>query len=210
MAEIVKSLDIEKFQRLNGVIYIQDVNASIVSYAGLVAITDLDNAMKAGKTCKEWRIYFNKDRNMLGYWSLDNFLNGYPLSEFITNLKNGFQYRQEILDMYDITIHEEHLKATQVASPFAKVNKVKLEGKINRIKIAKAIMTGQIKDIICKGRYTDDYAFDAAENFNIGRKASLYEMAQRLLESDYASVYMSNDVYIIAFGTWEYWEVVLA
>ena len=210
MAEFVKTLDIEKFERLNGLIYVQDVNASIISYAGIVAIIDLDNAMKAGKTCKQWKIYFNKDRNVLGCRALDNFLNGYPLSEFIANLKNGFQYRQEILDMYDINIHEEQLKATQVASPFVKVNKVKLDGKINRIKIAKAIMTGQVKDIICKGRYTDDYVRDDAENFSIGKKADLYEMAQRLLESDHASVYKSDDVYTIAFGTWEYWEVIFA
>lgn len=63
-----------------------------------------------------------------------------------------------------IKFNEYELKACRVISPFAAVKKQDFtKGIINGAKLAKAILAGQIKEIVCTGRYTDDYYDDAKE-----------------------------------------------
>lgn len=53
-------------------------------------------------------------------------------------------------------------------SPFAPVKAVKLGDRLTAATVAKAILSGQIAAGRTDGRYTDDYAMDAAYDFYAG------------------------------------------
>lgn len=114
-----------------------------------------------------------------------------------------------------IKFGEYELKACRVISPFAAVKKQNFEkGGINGAKLAKAILPGQVKEIICTGRYTDDYYDDAKRNFCKGRKVTdLLKFADELItQTTCFSAGRTDDPKVIScgWGTREYCKVILA
>lgn len=71
--------------------------------------------------------------------------------------------------------------ANRTFSPFASVKSVKLGDRLTAATVAKAILSGQIVSGETEGRYTDDYAMDAACDFYrggidlVGFAADIYE-----------------------------------
>lgn len=162
-------------------VYIKDANALLRIYRESVAVVDLTNAMQAGKTCKKYSFIFaNADNGISG---LVNFLDDLAFADFVNYCRVGnYAENSERLEIIGVKYHESELKACRVASPFAKVKKQTLTGKVTAVKIAKAILAGQIIEITCTGRYTDDYYDDAKRNFCKGKRVTdLLKFADELL-----------------------------
>ena len=149
--ETIKGKDFSDLRHYD--IYIKDLNAYIRFYSDMLYIQDLNGAMQPGKTCTNYRIYFN-DCELL------NFVNG-DWNGFVKSVLNGAE------------IHFKHYvdnkKGTRVFSPWAKLNPVKKVPKKWTLKhVRNLYANGQIVKAECRGYYTDDYAYDAAVNFGKG------------------------------------------
>lgn len=214
MTMVVDSLKDLTVARHEFAVYVKDANVLLKLYRDSVAVIDLTNAMQAGKTCKKYSFVFSDADN--GYCGLSQFLDDLPFSEFAENCRKGnYAKNSERLYLFGISYHEADLKACRVASPFAKVKTQNFAaGKITGAKLAKAIIAGQVKEIVCTGRYTDDYFSDAAQNFCIGKEVTdLIKFAAELLEDTTcfgAELTKNPKVIALGWGTWESYEAILA
>ena len=195
-------------------VYIKDANSLLRIYRESVAVVDLTNAMQAGKTCKKYSFIFaNADNGISG---LVNFLDDLAFADFVNYCRAGnYAENSERLEIIGVKYHESELKTCRVASPFAKVKAQNFAaGKITGAKLAKAIIAGQVKEIVCTGRYTDDYFSDAAQNFCIGKKVTdLVKFAAELMEDTTcfgAELTKNPKVIACGWGTWECYEAILA
>ena len=170
MTMVVENLNDMTVARNEHAVYVKDANVLLKLYRESVAIIDLTNTVQAGKTCKKYCFSFNDADN--GYYGLYCFLDDLPFLEFVNNCRAGHYFRNSSrLELMGIRFNEYELKACRVISPFAAVKKQNFDkGVINGAKLAKAILAGQVKEIVCTGRYTDDYYDDAKRNFCKGRK----------------------------------------
>lgn len=195
-------------------VYVKDANALLKIYRDSIAVIDLTNALQAGKVCKKYSFEFYEADN--GFCGLYSFLDDLPFIEFVNNCRAGnYAVNSTRLNIVGIKYHESDLKACRVISPFTAVKKQNFAtGKLNGIKLAKGILTGQIKEIICTGRYTDDYYDDAKRNFCKGRKVSdLLKFADELLKDKYCfSAALTDDHKNIEFdwGGTDFYNAVLA
>ena len=194
-------------------VYIKDANALLRIYRESVAVVDLTNAMQAGKTCKKYSFIFaNADNGISG---LVNFLDDLAFADFVNYCRAGnYAENSERLEIIGVKYHESELKACRVASPFAKVKKQTFTGKVTAVKIAKAILAGQIIEITCTGRYTDDYYDDAKRNICKGKTVTdLLKFAGELLEDKScfgAELTADPKVISLGWGTFASYEAVIA
>lgn len=214
MTMVVDNLNDLTVARNEHAVYVKDANVLLKLYGESIAIIDLDNAMKAGKTCKKYCFSFDEADN--GYYGLYMFLDDLPFAEFANNCRAGnYSRNSSRLELMGIKFNEYELKACRVISPFAAVKKQNFDkGVINGAKLAKAILAGQIKDIVCTGRYTDDYFNDAAQNFCIGRRVTdLLNFADELITQTNcfgANRTKNPKVIALGWGTWECYDAILA
>lgn len=195
-------------------IYVKDANALLKIYRDSIAVLDLSNAMQAGKTCKKYSFEFaNADNGISG---LVYFLDDLAFADFVNNCRAGnYAVNSDRLELLGVKYHESEVKACRVASPFAKVKAQNFNtGKITGAKLAKAIIAGQVKEIVCTGHYTDDYFSDAAQNFCIGKRVTdLLKFAGELLEDTTcfeAELTKNPKIIACGWGTWECYEAILA
>lgn len=81
------------------------------------------------------------------------------------------------------------------------------------VKIAKAILAGQIKEITCTGRYKDDYYDDAKRNFCKGKKVTDFlKFASELLEdkSCFGAELTAPKIVSLGWGSFASYEAVIA
>lgn len=186
MTMVVNDLNDMTVARNEHAVYVKDSNVLLKLYRESASIIDLENALKAGKTCKKYCFTFADADN--GYCGLCYFLDDLPFAEFVNNCR--------------------------VISPFAAVKKQDFtKGIINGAKLAKAILAGQVKEIVCAGRYTDDYYDDAKRNFCKGRKITDFlKFADELItQTTCFSADRTDNPKVIAcgWGTWECYEAIL-
>lgn len=171
----------EELDRLKNPTYIKNGNLVLfLGRYGYVNITLLDNAMKIGKNCRQFTLQAaTYDYDQHGYEVLQAILQNADVdfAEFIKQLKED---SFTVPAGYQLILEER--KGINTYSPFTKMNKVKLDASLTPLKLAKAIMAGQVKQVVCAGRYTDDYAYDAAVNFNKGVTKDLNELAKELID----------------------------
>lgn len=179
-------------------IFVKDLNVLIAFRVGCVTVTDLTDALKPGKQCQKWSL-FSECHNIPGRVILDNFLDGFPLTGFVENLRNG-HYTQAIAEAYGLRFESWAVKSSDTFSPFAKCKPQKLLNRVNGKKLAKAILAGQVKSVVRNGYYTDDYKGDAEANYHIGEQISLEGAARALIEYDNFSVYRFEGSQL--FGSW--------
>lgn len=213
MTMILESIKDLRDVRNEHAVYVKDCNVLLKLYSGNVAVIDLNNAMKPGKTCKKYSFSFDGADN--GYCGLYQFLDDLSFNEFAEGCRKGnYARNSDRLHLWGISYHEAELKACRVISPFARIKKQDFTDRINGAKLAKAILAGQIKEIICTGRYTDDYYNDAVQNFCKDRKVTdLLKFADELLnQTTCFSAHRTDNPKVIAcgWGTWECYEAILA
>ena len=155
--------------------YFMDINAYIHFYRDSAVIIDLTDALKTGKKCKRYYIEHKEWRNE-GIWS-DLVNNGITtFKELHNNVMAGLN-----IDTLKVTITEE--KAVNTFSPFVEIKPIKKPEKWTIAHVWKAILAGQIYKGVKDGRYTDDYAYDAAVNFQRGSRIHLPSLAKKVIES---------------------------
>ena len=172
--------------------FVEDLKLKVHFYNGSLNIMDITNALKTGKICE--RYSFN--------WQAYDSIKGIRLMEaFNWDVKKLFDFAQSLrwergrygieehyfslMEESDITIYKSEEKSIRVFSPFA-LNEVKplkeIPKKWTVRHATRAILNHQYEWFKCNGVYTDDYAFDAAYNYQEGEIGDNMAFAERLIE----------------------------
>lgn len=150
-------------------LYFLDINALVHSYQNSVVIVDLTNAMKTGKTCTRWLIRANPWKMESTHLCMTGYLKvAFPDCSTVFDLVQALRSGDQPKEADSLTIDTCQQPGNRTFSPFVTVNPVKLGERLNAATIAKAICSGQITAARTDGRYTDDYAADAANDFYRG------------------------------------------
>ena len=151
------------FERENVSVWVSYDNAD-------VQIVDLTNALQRGKTCRFWHFsttpyYLQTDRLDVSEYVEQAYPAADSFGSLVALLRSGAA--PEVVDHCKISAGET--PATRVYSPFVKVKPGKLNlSRLNAATVARAILAGQITGGRVDEITTDDYAFDAAVDFQRG------------------------------------------
>lgn len=149
-----------------------------------IILQDLTHAAKQGKTCPRVRIEFaNSGHNTgEGFRDLQEFL-----KRFAT-LREVFDYgiaqsQQPKQAGSTVSFRLTEVKGVRTFSPFAQFAPLDAApAKWTIAHVVRALWNGQFHSLQCDGRYTDDYAFDAATNFGKGEIKNARAFCKRLIE----------------------------
>ena len=164
-------------------IYVKDENYFVGIYRDHIVFIDLTNAMRNGKVCRCTTMNISKMGERSAMMVLNGFIDDLPIERFFDNIRAGF-YDGKRFEYANFTLEFRAgtRKSNRVFTPFGAFKKVNLD-KICRLnEVVKAILAGQIGEIICEGIYTDDYAYDAMINYNKGNNTDVISMAKELCE----------------------------
>ncbi len=166
---ICKSSDLSCWETHYG--YFQDIQAYMEVRVQQICIVDLRNALIPGREC-ERLVLQPHDPYSSGclYSGLNTFREVYE----------KFFVRRELPDCH---VYASALKSINVFTPFKEIKPIKVPAKWTLPHVWKAILSGQIYEGKCDGRYTDDYAYDAAVGFRSGVRLYLPSFAKALIES---------------------------
>ncbi|MFI3255807.1 MAG: hypothetical protein R3Y63_16005 [Eubacteriales bacterium] len=163
--------------------YYADLNCKVHFYYGSIQITDLSNAMKTGKECSQK--VFSADKNYNNFDDMQNDL-----------LEMGIETLPDLLNATELegyTCHEYSPKGVHTFSPFVEVKPIKEPSKWTASHLAKAILSGQVFHAVSEGRFSDDYARDAEQNFGRGRPVHLEEVARSLIEDGKSGLWFQHE-----------------
>lgn len=162
----------------------------------MLEITDVTNAKKRSKTCVQLNIYTlgNEDIDACKYMNdtniatLETFFEkfkDYSVNQpniftyiIMENIQHqGYTYTVEVLPSNIVVPATYNLK--DIYKP---VKEVKTKSNHIRISDIIRILINNNVQVVQDGRYTDDYAWDAAINFNKGHMFSPVEFAKKLIK----------------------------
>lgn len=153
--------------------FFADICAHVHFFYGQVHITDLRDALTSGKECKRITIDFRSNNEM-------------PMCKIFNAGAHTFK---DVYNRYFVGTetdgaerYEHKEKAIETFTPFKRIPSIKTPDKWTLAHVWKAILSGQIYAGKVDGHYTDDYAYDAAENFGRGREIDLIHFAERLID----------------------------
>ena len=166
---ICKSSDLSCWETHYG--YFQDIQAYMEVCVQQICIVDLCNAPIPGRECERLVL---QPHDPYSFECLHSGLNTFR------DVYEKFFTRRELPDcrVYTCT-----LKSMNVFTPFKEIKPIKVPTKWTLPHVWKAILSGQIYEGRCDGRYTDDYAYDAAVGFRSGVRLYLPSFAKELIES---------------------------
>lgn len=167
-AEIFRSADISCWDNDSG--YFADINAYMLVQRDEIIIIDLTNALTPGKKCRYVNVYARQRQTQPPLFAMrKTFRDVYD--RFI-NIKE--------LDNADVYVGEQY--SIRTFMPFKRIKPIQTPQKWTIAHVWKAILSGQIFDGYCDGRYTDDYAYDASVHCHEGEQLHLPNFVQRLIE----------------------------
>ncbi len=150
-------------------LYFADLNAFAHSYRDSIVIIDLANAMKNGKTCTRWLFGAHPWQMDTTRLCITEYLEmAAPECDTIADLMDWLRAGRPLHEVDGLTVEIGQQPGNRTYSPFASVKPVKLGDRLTAATVAKAIRAGQIACGRTDGRYTDDYAADAAYDFYRG------------------------------------------
>ena len=157
----------------------------------VIQITDVTNAKKRGKTCVKISAYVNNYEDM-DACKYVNYTNIATIETFFENCENhevgytltgiehqDYKYNIEIMASKEVIPAQCNLK-----SIYKPITELKLKNR-HSIKISDIIriLINNNVQVVQDGRYTDDYAWDAATNYNEGHVFNPVEFATDLIKS---------------------------
>lgn len=158
--------------------YCKDLNALIRhswGYDDCIIVTDLENAGKTGKNCKNWRIYTEKKNDIVS--------NHLFQSENIHNCAELLQALREGKWLKSVSVYPSEDKGIEVFTPFQEVKPLKeMPQEWNKRNFTQALLSGQIYMGHVDYHYTDDYALDAAYDFQKGVGINIPVFARDVVE----------------------------
>ena len=150
-------------------LYFEGLNISARPYHNSLVVIDLANAMQNGKTCTRWRFSVSTWKMDADRLCLTEYVEmAAPECDTLADLVAWLRAGKPLLKVDGLTVDTGAQASNRTFSPFAPVKPVKLGERLNAATIAKAIRAGQIVAGRTEGRYTDDYAMDAAYDFYKG------------------------------------------
>lgn len=150
-------------------LYFSDSLISARPYRNSLVIIDLANAMQNGKTCTRWLFSVSPWHMDTSKFSFTAYIMmAAPECDTLAELFAWLRAGKPLQEVDGLTVSVGEQPGNRTFSPFAPVKPVKLGDRLTAATIAKAIRAGQIVAGRTDGRYTDDYAFDAATNFGRG------------------------------------------
>jgi hypothetical protein len=164
-----------------GSFFFKEENLSITIFRDSLKIIDLSNAQKTGKTCKQVTLYnngFDYERSI--GMDIEDAVQHIATHDFLID---SLQDPELITTLTDsVKVRVEELKGVRVFSPFIQMKPIKEPKKWTIKHVIKAIYSNQLKHGQCKGRYTDDYAYDNSVNYRQGLIDQL-EFIKNIIES---------------------------
>lgn len=163
-------------------LYFEGLNVSAHPYCSSLVIIDLSDAMKPGKSCTRWLFSASPWKMDADRLCMTEYVEmAAPECDTLAELVAWLRAGQPLQEVDGLTVETGAQSSSRTFSPFAPVKPVKLGERLNASTIAKAIRAGQIVAGRTEGRYTDDYAADAAYDFYRG-EIDLQAFAQDIYE----------------------------
>lgn len=164
-------------------LYFSDALVCVHPYSDSLVIIDLANAMQNGKTCTRW-LFSSRPWHMdTSRLCLTEYIEmAAPECDTLAELVAWLRAGKPLQEADGLTVSFGEQPSNRTFSPFAPVKPVKLGDRLTAGTIAKAIRAGQIVAGRTDGRYTDDYAFDAATDFGRG-EIDVQAFAQDIYEN---------------------------
>lgn len=159
----------------------ENVWFAIKNHDETIYIQELDGAMEAKKQSNSYCLSVGglglsrDDKDAILY--VYNKLGLHNVSDLINAVRtDGFDFK-------DLQVSSREVKGNDLFSPFKEVEPLKkMPDKWTKTQLVKAICSGQIYKAVCDYRYSDDYAYDSAGNFNRGKELSVSGLAQEYVE----------------------------
>ncbi len=159
-----------------GTYYFEEEKLSLHLFDDSIRLIQLENAQKTGKTCR--RIAITQPWNWRESIKTNILNNIICFNHFIAEtLKDP-----EIPKSLGYTVSVSEIKGVRVFSPFVQIKKIKEPKKWTLRHFVKAVYSGQIQKGECTGYYTDDYAWDTANNYGRGQINPM-AIAKEVIES---------------------------
>ena len=163
-------------------LYFEGLNVSAHPYCNSLVIVDLSDAMKPGKSCTRWLFSVSPWKMDADRLCMTEYVEmAAPECDTLAELVAWLRAGKPLQEVDGLTFEAGTQASNRTFSPFAPVKPVKLGERLNASTIAKAIRAGQIVAGRTEGRYTDDYAADAAYDFYRG-EIDLQAFAQDIYE----------------------------
>lgn len=163
-------------------LYFEGLNVSAHPYCNSLVIIDLSDAMKPGKSCTRWLFSVSPWKMDADRLCMTEYVEmAAPECDTLAELVAWLRAGKPLQEVDGLTVKTGEQASNRTFSPFAPVKPVKLGERLNASTIAKAIRAGQIVAGRTEGRYTDDYAADAAYDFYRG-EIDLQAFAQDIYE----------------------------
>lgn len=155
-------------------IYVKKSNLFFHMHRDSITITNLENALKRGKTCTQYSIQLSNwddkgkipPSNCIGTNLKDFFM----FLEGLDFSKSGYDGLKFTTNNTDFKVYKHDADAKRTFSPF-NINQLKplkeMPKKWTLSHFYRLIANNQYKNLRCTGHYTDDYAFDASNNYGI-------------------------------------------
>jgi hypothetical protein len=162
--------------------YIKTLNLRFHRYTSAIELVDLTNAMQKGMTCK--RVMVRWDHHNFNDSIFWNFLNDNYNGDLLAFVKSRISEADEVIAP-NLACEMRFQASNRTYSPFTVGSFKKLDKlptKWTLTHAIKALVNGQYKAFKCDGVYTDDYAFDAACNFQKGEIKDPNGMIKELVE----------------------------
>ena len=156
----------------------------------VIQITDVTNAKKRGKTCVKISAYVNnyedidackyvRETNMA---TLETFFENFENHEVgytLTGIEHrGYKYDVVVMASKDVIPAQCNLK-----SIYKPITELKLKNRHSiKISVIIRILINNNVQVVQDGRYTDDYAWDSATNYNEGHTFNPVEFAMDLIK----------------------------
>ena len=164
-------------------LYFEGLNISARPYRNSLVVIDLANAMQNGKACTRWLFSvspWHMDTSRLSFTAYIKM--AAPECDTLAELVDWLRAGKPLQEVDGLTVSVGGQPGNRTFPPFAPVKPVKLGDRLTAATIAKAIRAGQIVAGRTDGRYTDDYAFDAATDFGRG-EIDVQAFAQDIYEN---------------------------
>jgi len=183
-------------------IFVKRSQLKFHQYRDNISITKVSNAMERGAVCTGYSIrlvdrFGNTSITNAIQADLDALVSLFDSLDFQKNFRGYLEDQQIEIAGIKFSVSKHLSEGIRIYSPF-NVPKLKpLPEKPKKWTLShlyRALANGQINGIKCTGHYTDDYAYDAAVNCEIGLSASSEALLIDILESPSGwRVYETND-----------------
>ncbi|MEY2411300.1 MAG: hypothetical protein QOF48_3970 [Verrucomicrobiota bacterium] len=193
---IIDQIDPDNFYNHFGTTYTRSNLMRVWTGAGTIRLTDISKAMRPGHTCIEFSLHWNHRENipafvqeLLGSHRFDfraihatlatrPWVRTGPFNCFLEHIV------ADANPLNSTTIYTGERESKRLYTPFWKPSRLEsLPAKWTIAHVKRALLNGQYAQLQCNGVYSDDYAYDAAVNFQKGRIADAAKFVRRLVES---------------------------